>query len=133
MDKYVVSRELAEKLRDAGYPQYNSHFYWMQGFDEPVKAYKTGEGILDDFAAALSDELLEQLPKEYKRKELVISCGEDTEKTYAGYAERDNYGYYTLDDNFYRDCFDADKPADALAQLWLWCVENGYIQTEVKG
>lgn len=143
MEKYTVSLDLARKLREAGYPQ---DTYWFIRHQKPTgltKLYWKGDMDYDNerfsgnkpeqvrfreenefFAAPLSDELLEQLPGEIDRCMLVVVPGE---RVHVGYAERDNYGNYTLDSNYYATARYAASIAGALAEMWLW-VKNGDIK-----
>lgn len=111
MEKYVVSPELAEKLKASGYPQTPQHFYYHDGMlMYNVNKYElSGQAV----AAPLSDELLEQL---FDALTLTIRSYESAMKTVVieaaavrGHSATSAVG----------------KPADALAELWLWCKEEG--------
>lgn len=127
MEQYVVSRELAKKLKAAGYPQFTLR-YWERYKDvEGVwkvhlatsRAWETSEYN----AAPLSDELLEQLPTYIALDEEMHAHLEMTTAESKGlrceYIDGHNVCYGAMY---------ADKPADALASLWLWCKEHGYLE-----
>ncbi len=121
MDKYVVSLELAEKLKAAGYRQTEdgrstSYFVWatwMEGESE-VRAAKDTYGSY--IAAPMGDELLEQLPKENQKLGYLELC-QDGQNWMPRYVKvpRTTIWIKNL------------KPADALAELWLWCKKNGHV------
>jgi hypothetical protein len=127
MDKYVVSRELAEKLKAAGYPQRTGEYVWSRNHKyEESKWYVVHTRGLHEsdlmeyvfIAAPLSDELLEQLPGQIDGiYDLGIWPGKDN-RTLVGFAEPDG--------GFQGDQY-ANKPADALAELWLWCKQEGHL------
>jgi hypothetical protein len=137
MEKYVVSRELAEKLKDAGYPQ-KSIYGWADEtkvekayYFADVKGYilLINVGLISDFyeheyqpiAAPLSDELLEQLPD-------VVNLDYGFVLTKS--AHLGGYACGFMDDNTSTtESRKADKPVDALAKLWLWCKENDHLPT----
>jgi hypothetical protein len=66
--------------------------------------------------------LLEKLPPEIDGKLLVITNGD---KPHTGYAERDNYGNYTLDESFYENAQYSDTTLKALLKLTLVLSERG--------
>lgn len=131
MERYVVSRYLAEKLKEVGYPQYNYNFYWTlpnpddSGY-EPFVVDEHGAEMYEKHrkaAAPLSDELLEQLPqwlKLFRNDKHVYWAGMVSDGYYNGKNWPDSAHAW----------FDSKKPADALAQLWLWCKENGHLPTK---
>jgi hypothetical protein len=129
VEKFVVSRELAEKLKAAGYPQEPWNFYWLDGsLMHNVHDYRN----LSDMCttAPLSDELLEQLPKyiDFKGKRLWLVFEHDA------FDARPTVNYF--DDNYnLPDGKPPELPStndlhtpDAYARMWLWCKEHGYVQ-----
>lgn len=117
MEKYVVSRELSEKLKAAGYPQMTVHYWHPKLTDGGLDSWSGGD---DAVAAPLSDELLEQLPmidNGYFPHLFKPNRAEPTSKWCAN--------YYT--GNHILHHVEAAKPADALAGLWLFCKENGHV------
>jgi len=69
-----------------------------------------------------SDYLLEKLPAEIDKKLLVITNGD---RPHVGYAERDNYGNYSLDEFFYKNAQYSDTTLKALLKLTLALSEAG--------
>lgn len=63
-----------------------------------------------------SDYLLKILPEEVDRKILIVTNGD---LPHAGYAGRDNYGNYTLDESFYRNAQYSNEVRKALLKLTL--------------
>jgi hypothetical protein len=132
MDKYVVSRELAEKLFDAGYIQTSTEFmYWhRRGNNKDVWYVKSSRNwhehseAFDHVAAPLSDELLEQLPVSVPDGQadnfFIMQRGRSG--IFVGYPN--SQGVTSLS-KF--NPLDHDKPADALAELWLWCKQEGHL------
>jgi hypothetical protein len=133
MEKFVVSRELAERLDGADYPQ-DTMYIWLRTFDgrswsnwqlEPRKPASTWPAGSEQFPAPLSDELLEQLP-EYG---LVSIVNSETDLTLDenGKPNKKWVLDYTLERQGYPSVI-ANSPANALAKLWLWLKEHGHVQ-----
>lgn len=119
MEKYVVSRELAERLKAAGFPQLDNQYAWSVQ-SKYVLNMELREAVDGWFAAPLSDELLEKLPaiiREYNPNKLLVVAKQESGSYWVAYDDTANHGFFS------------DKPADALAGLWLWCKEQGYIDT----
>lgn len=113
MEKYVVSRELAEKLKVSGYPQKPQYFYYLDG----VLMYNVNKYELSDqmTVAPLSDELLEQM-----FGILTFTVRGFDNETGAVLIEAVTVrgaNYCTVD----------GRPADALAELWVWCKKYGNV------
>lgn len=127
MEKHVVSRELAKQLEAAGYQQSNDgrptcYFVWdtwMEGEWE-VRAAKDCYG--SHIVAPLSDELLEQLPPTYTIKD--THCNLFMERIHNALDVK----IMQLGTDIIWVDFAREKPADALAELWLWCKENGHVE-----
>lgn len=71
--------------------------------------------------------LLRKLPEEIKSRILVISKQYD--KYHFGYAERDNYGRYTLDDYYYKHSVYADTPENAACKLAIELFKQGVLKS----
>lgn len=113
MDKYVVSKELAEKLKATGYPQNISEYVYMPGA-KGIAGYKLVESVDGWYAAPMTDELLDQLTE--VKTGLTLYHVHSTMQWEAFYAGK-FFEYGTSGQHW---DFQADKPADALAKLWLW-------------
>lgn len=110
MEYYVVSRDIAEQLKAAGYPQ-NTQFYWTTNVDFYLisAAARLMSNSSKNFTAApLSDEMLESLPTS------ILKLWKHSLGFSAGYAGTKDVS--------------SDTPANALAQLWIWCKTNGYLE-----
>lgn len=141
MEKYTVSKDLAQKLKDGGFEQ-NTQYSWYQPCDgasyEPLDKWRlvATKNILSkpDFAynsiaAPLSDEVLEHLPsfipsEQYEQK-AYLWMRKDPTSYCAWYRVNDpKYG----EDITSEDGHVGEKLADQLAQLWLYCKEHGYLE-----
>lgn len=119
MDKYVVSQSLAQKLKDQGYPQTTTQWYWHSLISHDVQRwspYKLQDYKPDsDFgmkvlAAPMADELLVQL-KGYDWRITNLNS-ESLELTSDSLDDPDGS---VLGPDF----------ADTLAELWLLLREQG--------
>ena len=72
-----------------------------------------------------SDYLLEKLPEEIKKRVLVVTNGD---RPHAGYAERDNYGNYTLDEYYWKNAQYSDEVRKALLKLTIALSEAGELK-----
>lgn len=133
MEKYVVTRELADELLDAGYPQAQSQFLWVRRPDGAVWFLTPGRNYTkymnfdyDMVDTPLSDELLEQLKELEPAIQVVSNPSQDALYN----SVKTMLGKTTAFVPFMRmgDYPSADKPADALARLWLWCKAEGYLE-----
>lgn len=133
MEKHVVSRELAEKLKEAGYPHNTFNVYersdsipkgeWYLTQPEFMRRYGlwTTQEVKERMAAPMTDELLEQLPNYIQDNYLqIIAYGDKYEATYQRIGG--SRSWLVSESN--------NKPVDALAQLWLYCKANGHIKAE---
>lgn len=113
VEKYVVSPTLAEKLKASGYPQTPQYFYYIAG----VLMYNVNKYELSTQAvvAPLSDELLEQMPDWAASVKEGSYADVSPDKKYSAQRIAEFPVYY------------AAKPADALAELWLWYKKYGHI------
>ena len=143
MEKYVVSKDLAEKLKVVGYPQETQFSHEPIGNDWCVMA--THDCVLGrSIAAPLSDELLEQLPEIVKDEDRpyawrleIKRLGSGVTVSYTNDAwvrdnksalKRKGYADSEIDNMIYATMpVYSDKPADALAELWIWVKEHGYL------
>jgi hypothetical protein len=132
MEKFVVSRELAEKLKAAHYNQ-KANYYWriprIAADDIPanlllVNREDTGpNGFYKYVAAPLSDELLEQL---WPITLFPTNVSTATEQAKGRWRTGKVIAPGEAHRGFCREY--ADSPADALAKTWLWLEENGYLE-----
>ena len=72
-----------------------------------------------------SDYLLEKLPEEVKKRVLVVTNGD---RPHAGYAERDNYGNYTLDEYYWKNAQYSNEVRKALLKLTIALSEAGELK-----
>lgn len=130
MERYVVSKDLAERLKAAGFPQTTVHSWFMDysghGNDEPkvgVRDYASSvSGERTDTACApISDELLEQL--EGIEFGATVSHGKISGNYGAWLAGLTTFERVMENPSFQ----EAEKPADALAELYLWCADHGHL------
>ena len=137
MEKYTVSRELAEKLKKAGFPRTTQYTYYI--FHSEVKfldkisvnQHFSDRAVSDDdlFAAPISDELLEQLPHHIESQGQLELIKWQTSGSYrCGYYRAEPNSLYKTDNTQFSVCRDADTLAEALAHLYLWCAEHGYLE-----
>lgn len=152
MEQYVVSRELAKKLKEAGYPQSTEWFIRLQKPIGLTKIYWHGDMDYDNerfsgskpeqvrfreenefFAAPMTDELLEQLPnviEEGKTVYYLLIQNPFTADRRAHYHTVGTKGgrlHASLNDSAIGV---AKTQPEALAQLWLWLKDHGYIKTD---
>jgi len=141
MEKFVVSRSLAEKLRDAGFPQ-NTTYLWAHyintnpRFPSPSPFVIENDGLDNcgaeewralDFCAPMTDELLEQLPDLIGRHHwLRFTPYKQTTGTYLAEWMR-----FTGDKGVFYDgslglAVHGDTPANTLAEMWLLLRDRGY-------
>src|SRR5512138_2298030 len=112
--EHTVSVEMANRLKEAGWPQTSTYFRWDErGF----KMLNTMAGI----AAPILTELLEEISKatclEASFVELRITDGDSI-----GFWEPccdSCKEWYEYKDSIQTN----DNPCDAAAELWLWCKE----------
>lgn len=148
MEKYAVTLDLARKLKEADFPQ---DTYWFIRHQKPTgltKLYWKGDMDYDNerfsgdkleqvrfreenefFSAPLSDELLEQLPHVGNIDHLggterlsIVMTAHGSEVFYHDAGDRSSWPDRSL--------LEHAKLADSLAELWIWCKENGCISNE---
>ena len=117
IEKYVVSLELAIKLKEKGYPQEDSLFYWaklrLRDGTERWIIVEVKPKVGGSYAAPISDEILEKLPRTITVENMIsnwyvrIFCNEVLPVI--------NDGVRNL------------RLPDALASLWLKLKEGGYL------
>ncbi|RLI48504.1 MAG: hypothetical protein DRP09_21410 [Candidatus Thorarchaeota archaeon] len=130
IEKYVVSLDLAKKLKEAGWEK-KTEFIWTRGFVD-LSAFKfkyEGEEVLP---APLAEEITKELPdhitieKDGERKKYWLNIEVYKEGCRAGY-RTDPVTLGEMPEWLYvSDVY--PKLSDALAQLWLWAYENGYLE-----
>ena len=128
--KYVVSLDLAKKLKEAGWNK-KTEFIWARGFVD-LSAFKFKYGGEEVLPAPLAEEILEELPKYIHE---YVEC---ERKTYYPTAEINEIGYrvgYRTEPVCLCDQIEwlylsapYDKLSDATAQTWLWLKEHGYLE-----
>lgn len=102
---------------------------WIVG-DESWEWYTTTDAKLDSMFIApkyYTDYLLEKLPEEVKKRVLVVTNGD---RPHAGYAERDNYGNYTLDEYYWKNAQYSNEVRKALLKLTIALSEAGELDNE---
>lgn len=134
MEKYTVSRELAQKLKEADYPQNTQFWHVNKKSGAPDVRWGHG-GKLDIIAAPLSDELLEQLPAyvlDKQNRHSEKGCPTCTcENEYRCLLEVRKSAVAYVSDLHHRAIpyyNQYDHRPDALAELWLWCKANGHLK-----
>lgn len=83
------------------------------------------QGYVNTIIAPDLDWLLNRLPPELDRRILIVVTGD---RPYVGYAERDNYGNYCLDDYFYSHAQYASETCDAACALLIKLIETKIIE-----
>lgn len=112
-EQKVVSLELANALKAAGYPQMESErMYDDQGIIIPNLLYEGYRGPA--VASPDSDELLERLPG-YFNGEIPLHL--------AVVGDRWTATYLTVTKPPHRD----ENPAEALGKLLKWCLDEGHV------
>lgn len=133
IEKYVVSLELARKLKDAGFPQ-ETEFYWIettQGWRvirNPPEFIKE-KMVPDIIAAPLASEIGERLPWviTVDNFQWVLVLMKRADGTWGILYERSTDGT-SLGGSWF-----IDNDANAKAKMWLWLKENSYLNLEGKG
>ena len=146
IEKYVVSLDLAKKLKEAGWEK-ETVYWWVKtqrGIRLEAIRYvelypKQSYGIiwLDDAGkeefmplapAPLAEEILEELPK------YIYEHVEGERKTYYLTVKIDKNGYsigYSDELTEWLYLFTLfDQLSNAAAQVWLWLKEHGYLEEE---
>lgn len=125
---YVVSLELADKLRELGVPQrsefWHAKSFWGDGtmirWDIVDKETFDKVPFDEGYSAYLSDELLEWLPEKYLNWLTIL-------KTIPGdlfrLSTRDLSGHSV-------DEFDASTFSNALAKMLIYLLEQGIVKVE---
>jgi len=122
-EQICVNKEWAEKLKEVGYPQRDSVFYWAIGGDkcenEWSLLYSDDEGwsSTDIIAAPIASELLERLPSSIDIGHFLI--------------RKHSWGYsiniiehMSLESNHEEQ---GKSLANALTKMLIWLVKNEYI------
>ena len=136
MKNYVVSLELAKRLKEAGYPQDGEYWYYREHggegevlFHNEIAA-EMGHGFLPDSkiaAAPLATELLERLPQRIginKTKDFTLQVWKTDYAEYVVmYVGLDHESKLTAHDPAAHD----KSLPDALAEMYLWLKENNYL------
>jgi len=133
IEKYVVSLDLAKKLKEAGWEK-KTEFIWARGFVD-LSAFKfkyEGEEVLP---APLAEEILEELPKKIIDDKTYRLRIEKYDDHYAvGYCYDYLFSYQqgknAIVESVLRwlKLITDSNISNALARLWLWLKENGYLE-----
>jgi hypothetical protein len=142
MEKYVVSRELAEKLKGAGYPQ-ESEWGWYL-YSNGVWDLTRGTNKGCDYMAPMTDELLGRLPETFDSERLfkwrleikpigagwVASYGNSMwVRDHKSALKREGLSDDQISElEYWLPPLYAAKPSDLLAKLWLVLKEHGHVQ-----
>lgn len=137
---HVVSQGLAEELKEAGWPQKDSEFYWEMcdlylengayvgegnGFEDWDVVHSSGDGLTDGdedhVAAPLASELMERMPGLIGGRFLRIT--KTASEDYLAFYEDNTLGA-PVDDTTIEDQLDKTLP-DALAKLALHLMKEG--------
>lgn len=138
--QYVVSLEIARKLKELGYPQKPSLFYWVlidrnKNFWRPLpcalNALNDNYEIGDNIAAPISDEVLEKLQKEIEidGKYYWLTIYYTAGVFFATYREAimdESEGDYLGDQAFPTKMYEKFNP-DIIASLWMKLKEGNYL------
>ena len=133
IEKYVVSLDLAKKLKEAGWNKPILHF-WVKGeIGNPfVVDYELAESFEILAPAPLAEEITKELPdhivieRDGERKKYWLNIEVYKEGCRAGY-RTDPATLGEMPEWLYvSDVY--PKLSDALAQLWLWAYERGYLE-----
>lgn len=129
----VVSIELAQKLKETGYPQESTKFIWHSQGKEFIMArplfepeersdYNVPYCKGHDLAAPSTGELLEKLPDQilYSNSVYHLKLGKTD-----GY-----YIYYHTVEEEPRDAvvFESNSSTDVCGMMWLWLKREGYFK-----
>ena len=140
IEKYVVSLDLAKKLKEAGWEKVTTFQWGIDTTTSDVTLIKInrlypGEARIHKrikYPAPLAEEILEELPKYIHE---YVEC---EGKTYYLTAEINEIGYrvgYRTEPICLCDQIEwlylsapYDKLSDAAARTWLWLKEDGYLE-----
>ena len=148
IEKYVVSLDLAKKLKEAGWKK-ETVYWWVKTqhgirleairYIELYPNQSYGIIWLDDAGkeefmplapAPLAEEILEELPFKILTKSgefyLTVETGRN-KYYYVGYKQAVRVYDYWWEDRWLH-FLSAEIFTNALARLWLWLKENGYLE-----
>ena len=135
MKTLCVSLETAKKLKTAGWKKptalaWVKHSPWFLAENKelpewelvPVSIFDI-RGYEESYYAPTAEEVLRELPEkidlnEWRRDLQFIFISPEKGKWEVSYGQFKKFKNKSL--------------AEAAAQMWLWCVEQGYIKTEAK-
>lgn len=125
--KRTASLTLSKKLKKLGYPQENSEWYWVNFKNCKVSQLRYRDGMYefehnnwDYISAPTVEELIDELPP-------YISCYKFINNEIFGDGKFGfGYGCETHDaSNFQYFYVEGITMADACAEAWIYCKENG--------
>lgn len=133
LEDICVSLELAKELRDAGYPQEDSLFYWVK---KATEISVMGKGVMEYApeavicAAPTCAEIGDKLPaiithsegNHYYLKIEKEHCYDQEEGWYSNYFDDD--GWCLIDDN---DPFHQIRLVESFCNLWLYLKKEGLL------
>jgi hypothetical protein len=122
VEKYVVSRELAEKLKEAEYPSNTVH-YWHNQIVQSRFELLSRDKSVENIAAPMSDELLEQLPR------YIDINGVGHQFRIEPNSQHDAKWWISYSHINSIEMWD-ESLVNGLADMWLYCKANGYIKEE---
>lgn len=129
----TVNLELSKQLKEAGYPQENHEFYWLEqvspgrsktypdGMFRLVRGKETSLPEQFVFASPTADEILEQLPAQIKNKRLQI------DKMPAGEFCISYIPFNASDQEEIVVFGTTPSLADAAAKMWLYLKKEGLL------
>jgi len=132
IEKYVVSLELAKKLKEAGWEKETVYWWWERRsssgklitqearYKDDPPIFLDGNTVEIIAPAPLAEEMLEELPKKITKHSLTYWLTMDYDDAYImTYSDCDWFAIVQSMDK---------KLSNALARLWLWLKENGYLE-----
>lgn len=132
----IVSLELAKQLKEAGYPQNYSEFYWLTRFQEKESILQNKSAIAmgiyydQSISAPTADEILEQLPfrLDHSREHYLI-IGKQYMGHYAiGYCYKKRSSHMNIMINQKGNIIFVDPELpNVLAKMWLHLKENNLL------
>jgi len=147
LEDIVVSLELAKELKEAGYPQEDSLFYWFmvagEGeksrhiiFNDPDNGYCTNSSCNHNpISAPTASELGEYLKNPIQPKDFPYGSHKNIYQHYSGFENeginKDCWESIIVERNIGTQLVKTAKTeADARAEMWLYLKQNNLINKE---